>query len=816
MLDFLANLFNTSDFPPRWHCGVWTPGHGWLHIVSDLGVWSAYYAIPVILIYVAFRRRDVPFRSMFWLFGAFILACGTTHLLEAVIFWWPIYRFAGVIKLITAIVSWGTVIALVPIIPQALQLRSPRQLEAEVNLRTAELAHANHALAQSEERLRLALDAGRMGTWDWDVQTNEVVWSTVSEAIHGLPPGGFPGTFEAFRELVHPEDLDRVLQTTSESVEQCRNHRVEYRTIWPDGSTHWVEGRGRLVCDDAGKPLQMIGVAMEITERKRTEQTLRFLADSSRALSSLVDYRSTLQKVARLAVPTFADSCGVHLAGEDGLLRLVAVAHRDPAKGQLVEELARETPPGTDPGMGAMHVFRTGRSELVEKMPDAMLQQAASDREQLRTFRQIAPKSYLCVPLVVRERTIGTLSFFYAESGRRYSSADLAVAEDLAHRAATALENARLYAQVRDADRRKDEFLAMLAHELRNPLAPIRSGLDLLAMSGAEPETVQLMQEQVTHVVRLVDDLLDVSRIMRGKIPLHKETVPLVLVVQRSVESVRPLMASRKHDLHVSLSSEPIWVEADPVRLTQVITNLLNNAAKFMEKGGRVDVAVHQEGDQAVVSVRDRGIGIDPELLPHVFDLFTQADRSLDRTQGGLGIGLTLVRSLVEMHGGTVEARSDGDGTGSEFVVRLPVAPRPVETPKPPPRTWSAVGRRILIVEDNVGAAKVLARLLAKTGPHEIQVANDGAEGLERARAFHPELVLLDIGLPEIDGYEVARRLRQMPEGDRPLIVALTGYGQEEDRRRSKEAGFDEHLLKPPSLDVLQTLFGHPKLAGNE
>ncbi len=377
---------------------------------------------------------------------------------------------------------------------------------------------------------------------------------------------------------------------------------------------------------------------------------------------------------------------------------------------------------------------------------------------------------------------------------------------------------------LKEADRRKDEFLAMLAHELRNPLAPIRNAVQVLRLLGpASPKqnwAQDVMDRQVQQLTRLVDDLLDVSRITRGKVKLQKEAVDLATVVGRAVETSRPLIESRRHQCVVNLAPEPIWLQADPTRLAQVLANLLNNAAKYTAEGGRVLLTTTREGHEAVIKVRDTGMGIPAEMLPHVFDLFTQGERALDRSQGGLGIGLTLVRSLVELHGGSVQAFSAGPDQGSEFVVRLPVLPRfqarsPARSPaRFPARSASKGGatrkrsasarRRVLVVEDNADAAMSLALLLQFEG-HEVRMAHDGPAALELARTFGPEVVLLDIGLPGLDGYEVARRLREDFK-ETVLLVAQTGYGQDEDRRRSQEAGFDHHLVKPVDPHALMVL----------
>jgi CheY-like chemotaxis protein len=377
----------------------------------------------------------------------------------------------------------------------------------------------------------------------------------------------------------------------------------------------------------------------------------------------------------------------------------------------------------------------------------------------------------------------------------------------------------RVEAALKEADRRKDQFLAMLAHELRNPLAPIRNAAQVLrALGASDPDRqgpADRIERQVTHLARLVDDLLDVSRFTEGKIKLTKAPVELAAVIARAVETSRPLIDARRHELTVSLPAEPIPVEADAMRLAQVVSNLLNNAAKYTEDGGRIRLTVERRPGEAVLRVRDNGMGIPAELLPHVFDLFTQGDRSLARSEGGLGIGLTLVKSLVELHGGAVAVHSEGPGKGSEFTVRLPTLAALIPGQDEGGEAVRLVGpsRRVLIVDDNVDAAEMLA-LWLRTEGHEVCTAHDGARALQEAQAFGPEVVFLDIGLPRMDGYEVARQLRQLAGPKRPLLVALTGYGQDEDRRRAEEAGFNAHLVKPADPAALQELLSKGGIVG--
>ncbi|MGV3723419.1 MAG: PAS domain-containing protein [Actinomycetota bacterium] len=370
----------------------------------------------------------------------------------------------------------------------------------------------------------------------------------------------------------------------------------------------------------------------------------------------------------------------------------------------------------------------------------------------------------------------------------------------------------RMAADLSEADHRKDEFLATLAHELRNPLAPLRTGLEVLQVAGNAGESAErtrtMMARQLDQMTRLVDDLLDVSRITRNRLELRKANIELAEVVRDALETSRPLLEACGHSLTVTLPPQPIHLKADQVRLAQVFSNLLNNAAKYTERGGQVWFTVVLHGNQVEVSVRDNGVGIGPSLLPKVFNLFTQADHSLERSQGGLGIGLTLVKRLVEMHDGTVEARSGGLGQGSEFIVRLPVAVAPsAEAESPTALTAPSLNqrRKILVVDDNRDGAESLGELLELLG-NEVELAYDGEAGVAAAASFSPTVILLDIGLPRLNGYEACRRIREQPGGDRIVIVALTGWGQEEDRRRAAEAGFDLHLVKPVDPATLKKL----------
>lgn len=567
---------------------------------------------------------------------------------------------------------------------------------------------------------------------------------------------------------------------------------------------------------------ERVALAREQAARLAAEETTRrstFLAEASRVLATSLDYDATVASCLRFLLPFLGDLAALALVDENGRPRQWRIVWLDanrrswdrvfPATsdwcGPLAEVFERAQ------ATGKTNVWApAGEQPLPIPAWESLGLQLGSDERRPEPTMTAA----VLLPLLARGRTWGCLLLAMGPSGRSYAPADVTLAEDLAGRAGVALDNARLYRDIQDADARKNEFLAMLSHELRNPLAPIRNAVEILRRRGSDPVTVaktqDLIDRQVQHLVRLVDDLLDISRITRGKIQLQTSSVAVADVVARAVETSHGVFQERGHTLEVALPDKPILVNGDSVRLAQVIGNLLTNAAKYTEPRGRVWLSVVRSDDTVVIRVRDTGVGIPREMLACVFDLFTQVDRSLDRSQGGLGIGLTLVRQLVEMHGGTVQAFSAGPGLGSEFVVSLPV----LEAVELPAASFTSDGeldspcphRRVLVAEDDPVSAMSLEWVLQEQG-HEVFVCHDGPAVLKAVDTFQPEIVLLDIGLPGMDGYKVASQLRQRLEGQKPMLVALTGYGQEEDRRRARDSGFDHHLIKPVDHRVLQELF---------
>jgi PAS domain S-box-containing protein len=660
----------------------------------------------------------------------------------------------------------------------------------------------------NEARLKLALDAGGMGVWEWNMRSDEMIWLHGSAAVHGLPPseGPLPMPLTGYLDYVHTADQQALADIMTQALHAGQNARAEYRVIWPDGSLHWIEARGFIVLDEGGEAVHMVGVSTDITQRKRTEADLKFLANASAELVELVDPEQTLERLAYLAVPHFADWCQADLLQTDGTLKRVAIAHVNPEKVKFAHEFNRKFGADPDASRGIWDAIRTGSSSFAREITDEMLAQNVHDPERRAAMKAVGLRSYIIAPLRVHGKVLGAVSFITAESGRLYDMDDVKLAEDLAHRAAVAIENSNLY-QARDqSDKAKSVFLATLSHELRNPLAAMTNGLSLMRLviddKKRVEQTMKLVNRQATQLTRLVDDLMDVSRIVTGKIELQKQTVNLAGVLADAVDATRQDIEANKHTLSMRIPEQPAELAADATRLIQVFSNLLTNAAKYTNSGGRIDVVLEDAPEEFRVRIRDTGIGIETDMLPQVFKIFTQIVHPVQRSQGGLGIGLSLVDGLVKLHGGRVEASSAGLGQGSEFVVYLPRTPVSAaenieqSDTSVPSEVQALARRRILVVDDNEDAAVTLADLL-RTLNQDVEVAHDGLSAVEAAMAMRPEVVLLDIGLPGIDGYEAARRIRAHSTIYRPVLIALTGWGEESDKQQARDAGFDYHLLKP-------------------
>ena len=875
MFDFLTHLFDTDGFNPRWFCGIWTPAHGWLHILSDLGIWSACVAIPGVLGAFVLRRRDVPFRTVFLLFGAFILACGTTHLMEAMLFWWPAYRLAGLIKLATAIISWSTVIALVPILPKALAMRSAdeigREIEARKSVeadlqrnnadlerrvaeRTRELTRAVAAIAAERELLRTTLGSIGDGVIVTDLDGRTTFLNPVAEKLTGWPTaeakgrplgevfrivseqtreplanpadralagrttpdleshtiliarngsetpvddsaapirnssGGISGAVIVMRDVANRrrqerelEDRERELRMLVESIPQLawmanpdggvfwfnrrwyeytgatfeemkdwgwqtvhdpallpaviEKFRVHLKSGEPwedtfplrrhDGEFRWHLSRAMPMKGSDGTVVRWFGTNTDITESKRALQQLR---DSEEQFRTLVNNSPDL--IARLDPElrhTFVSPVIERLAGrkqedllgktieEIGLAeevcrrlrercheavwtrRPVTLEFADARTGkQLVSKIVPETGEG---GVVSSFLFMTtdvterkqadralrmqtdranrlfdsniigilfADDERITEANDAFLAMVGHTRGELAAgelrWRAMTPPEHAAAvergfaELRVRGVCTPYQKEFFRKDGSRIAVLVGKAMIDAPTWVAFVQDMSRIKEveqKLRDDDRRKDEFLATLAHELRNPLAPLRNGLQLLRMPGEDhdafEQTRTMMERQLTQLVRLVDDLMDVSRISRGKIELRRDPIDLAAVVKSAVETSRPVIEQMGHEFAVTLPEDPVIVDVDLVRMAQVLMNLLNNAAKYTERGGRIWLTAERQGDDAVMTVRDTGIGISAEALPDIFDMFSQADQALSRSLIGLGNGLTLVKRIVQM-----------------------------------------------------------------------------------------------------------------------------------------------------------------------
>ena len=572
--------------------------------------------------------------------------------------------------------------------------------------------------------------------------------------------------------------------------------------------------------DERAEPLTHERAAHAEAEAARAEAEaaharLAFLAEASRILGSSLDYETTLRNLARLAVPTLADFCVVDLAEDGERIHRVAVADIDPNREELVWRIARQHPLSVDSPLGYAKVISTGEPQWLPKVTDEVCL-AVPEGVDPEGIRSLKFRSFICVPLPVHGQILGSISLARSTPGRAYDSLDLALAEELARRAGLAVDHARLYRVSQQANRVKDEFLATLSHELRSPLSSallcaqmLRRGILDEAKSKLALETIE---RKISLEVRLVDDLVDVARIASGKVSLDMESVDLASVVDHAVEGARSGADEQGVVLELRINDLEARVRGDEERLQQVMGNLLSNAIKFTPKGGAVEVTLERDGSQARITVRDTGIGISAKALPEIFDRFRQADTSLTRKYGGLGLGLAIVRNLVELHGGDVTAESVGEGQGATFTLRLPllpsktiVIPRPVESRSPLAAMTDLRGLHVLVVDDDDDARQSIATLLT-TREATVTTAASGSEALEALRRGGREDVLvIDIGMPQLDGYSLLRAIRARGSSAARVVpaIALTAYASAKDRETALAAGYQLHLTKPVDQDRL-------------
>lgn len=637
----------------------------------------------------------------------------------------------------------------------------------------AVLATLRQAMPPSEaQALRLTLEAGEVATWNWDIVTGLVTADRNMARLFPLQgEQAAAAPLENYLALIHPEDLPQLNASIAQAVAQGTPFEASYRVRGSAGQIHHVLARGRVEYGADGRALRLPGVILDITRQKQMEDALHSSEERYGTLIEVMDQ-------AYCVIEMLYDANGkpVDWRYLEGNPAFVKQSGLENAIGRTIREMV----PGHDQHWFNVYdeVLRTGHPIRYENEAQAMQ----------RWFD------------------------IYATRLGGPGSRKLAVLfSDISVRKRHELQLRKLADDLSEMDRRKTEFLATLAHELRNPLAPIRNGLQIMRMAADKPDTVarvrDVMERQVNQMVHLVDDLLDVARITRGQIELKPDRIDLKNVIASAVETNLPLIEANRHQLQLELDEQALMLDADPTRLAQVVGNLLNNAAKYTPAGGQISLIARRDHNEAVIAVRDSGIGIPPAALGSVFDMFTQVGQNMGRAQGGLGIGLSLVRRLAELHGGSASAASDGPGKGSTFTIRLPLLPLPPQAvAQAKPTMPAANGQlRVLVVDDNTDAAETLCAILDMMG-HQAEMVHDGAQALAKAPQFRPDVIFLDIGLPDMNGYEVARALRQTPAGSGCVLVALTGWGGEDDRNQANAAGFNHHLTKPAQLNAIGEL----------
>ncbi|QDU46369.1 Autoinducer 2 sensor kinase/phosphatase LuxQ [Symmachiella dynata] len=633
-------------------------------------------------------------------------------------------------------------------------------------------------LREARSRLESTLAAAEIGTWEFDAVKNTVrADPNLARMFDVSLEDEASNALESYLKAIHPDDQKRVTEGIEQAIKAGSTYENEFRIVGSGNEVRWVVARGRVERDNTGQAIRLPGVAMDISERKQVEKALQ---------ESKEQFRLALDSA---ELGTWSVNPATYHLTCDERFRIIFHGCADPIT--------------YDQAIAAIH------PDDQQRIRDAVAKAIRPDNpaRYAQEYRIVQPNG--------TNRWVfakGRANFEPTDAGQRLVSFD-GTLMDITQQRKMQEELRELASRLAETDRRKDEFLATLAHELRNPLAPIRTGLEIMKSVMDDPETMEdircTMERQTQQLIMLVDDLLDVSRISKGKLKLRKCRVKLADVIQSAVEASNSFIDESNHKLITDIPSEPIYLNADPNRLAQVVSNLLNNSIKYTPEGGRIRLSAERQENDVVVSVEDNGLGIPAEMLDRIFEMFAQIDRPQEKGYTGLGIGLSLVKSLVELHQGQIEVHSEGIGKGSLFSVRLPIH---IETHAEEPTlsridqtATESTNRKVLVVDDNKAGAKMLSMIVKMLG-NDVRKAYDGQEGIEVAEDFLPDVILMDIGMPKMNGYEAARYIRQQPWGNKIMLVALTGWGQDEDKQKTKAAGFDHHLVKPAEPAAIQEL----------
>lgn len=585
------------------------------------------------------------------------------------------------------------------------------------------------------------------------------------------------------------------------AYEGTETHNEPYLYLAANGRNVWLSVSCIRILDEAGNLQYVIASVADISEQKTRDDKLQFLVESEKILSITTDFRKRLTQKASLTVPLLADWCAVDLLDGNKTERAVVV-HQDQKMIDYIFELEKKYPPDPKVPSSVYNSIQDQKEQFIPLVTDEMLQASAKSPEHLEDIRKLQLKSVMVVPIIARGKGLGAMTLAYAESGRTYSEDDLQFFREFCAHLGVLLDNAQLYQAIKRRDEAKDLFLASLSHELRNPLAPIKSAMEILRIKEVPAdvrEELDVIEHQFDHMAKLLNDLLDVTRFTHAKISLTPAKVDLRRMVERALKASDALLKNADITLHFTYPSASLTVLADETRIEQAISNLMSNAIKFTPAGGSIWVDIEKSTDSVMIRVRDNGAGIHARDLPNIFDLYYQGGHTNDNASTGLGIGLLLVQRIVQLHGGSIEAKSEGPGLGSEFTITMPLVVDDEITTTPKDAVVNASGRRILIVDDNVQAANSLAKLLNKVGS-STETLYSGEEALEHDVSQY-DVLLVDVGMPRIDGYQLVKMLRA--RGIEKPIIALTGYGMADDKKRATEAGFSAHLTKPIGLKEL-------------